>query len=165
MALQRINPGLSKNTKVTTKQKFYSDIDLSLTAKPGSQDVNGVFKGDIYKKTDVAAVVQSVKNIILTNTLEKPFEPSFGANIRSILFETTGSFSSEIVVSLIKTQIEKWEPRAKVTAVNFSNEEGFIASGIGNLQQYYDNTLRISVEFDINNKGFYTTSVQLNRFR
>ena len=58
MALQRISPGLTKSTKVTTKKKFYSDIDLSFTPKTGSPDENGVYTGDIYKKEDQNSIPQ-----------------------------------------------------------------------------------------------------------
>jgi phage baseplate assembly protein W len=165
MALQRIVPGLSKNTKITTKIKLFSDVDLSFTAKQGSEDNgNGVFRGDLYKKVDAAAVKQSVQNIILTNQLEKPFEPKFGANLRSFLFGLSSSFSDDTIKDQIKTQVERWEPRAKITDVIFFNGQTLIPLGTGDISNHFDNTIRIVIEFDINNKGF-STSVQLNRFR
>ena len=69
---------LSSSNIISSRTKDYSDVDLSFVPKPN---------GDIFKKTDAAAVKQSVKNIILTNHFEKPFLPFFGGNVRSLLFE------------------------------------------------------------------------------
>ena len=55
---------LGTRSIITTKNVVYKDIDLTFTAKPS---------GDIYKKEDAAAVKQSVKNILMTNIMEKPF--------------------------------------------------------------------------------------------
>mgnify|MGYP003681201890 CR=1 FL=1 len=66
MALQIVTPGLSKETRVTTKKKFYSDIDLSFSPKTGSPDADGNYSGDIYKKLDARAVTQAVENILLS---------------------------------------------------------------------------------------------------
>ena len=52
----------------------YLDLDLSFQPKPS---------GDIYKKTDMQSVIQSVKNICLTNRFERPFQPNFGCDLES----------------------------------------------------------------------------------
>ena len=59
------------------RKKTYKDIDLSFAKR---------LDGDIFKKTDAAAVKQSVKNILLTNFAEKPFLPNFGGDLNSFLF-------------------------------------------------------------------------------
>lgn len=164
MPLQRVTPGLSNNTLVTSKTVPFSDIDLSFTARPGSLDSDGVFRGDIYKKEDTSAVLQAVENILLTNTLEKPFEPSFGANLRSLLFENTNTLSENFISTLIKNSLERWEPRAKVTKIKYYGGEGLIDSGVENIRSYVTNNIRIDIELLINNIGFVTT-VNMNRFR
>ena len=50
--------GNLNSTIRTSRLQNFSDIDLLFDKKPS---------GDIYKKTDAAAVKQSVKNIISTN--------------------------------------------------------------------------------------------------
>ena len=164
MALQRVTPGLSKETKVTTKNKFYSDIDLSFTPKTGSKDSDGNYSGDIYKKIDANAVAQAVENVLLTNTLEKPFNPSFGADLRSMLFESDNDYSESFITTQIINQIERWEPRAKVMRVHYYSGSDLIQSGISSLRTALDNTVQIVVDLEINNKGF-STSINLNRFR
>ena len=55
---------LQSRSLVTSRNKLYSDIDLTFAKRPS---------GDVYKKTDGAAVKQSIKNLMLTNLGEKPF--------------------------------------------------------------------------------------------
>tara|TARA_B110000444_G_scaffold243767_1_gene262565 strand:- start:245 stop:673 length:429 start_codon:yes stop_codon:yes gene_type:complete len=74
---------LNDYTKPATKQDAfsseYSDLDLLFSAHPIS--------GDVVTKKDADAIKRSVKNILMTNHYERPFKPSFGANLRSRLFE------------------------------------------------------------------------------
>jgi len=164
MALQRVTPGLSKETRVTTKKKFYSDIDLSFTPKAGSPDANGNYSGDIYKKLDARAVVQAVENILLTNTLEKPFQPEFGTNLRGMLFELTTDYSESFITTMIENSIARWEPRAKVLRIRYYAGDELIRAGIAKFGSYVSNEVSIIIELEINNKGFSTT-INLNRFR
>ena len=65
--IKRITPGFTDKTLVTKKQKFYKDINLAFLPKRGIIDFDGVRQGAIFKKVDVAAVVQSLTTILLTN--------------------------------------------------------------------------------------------------
>ena len=67
----------------TSRQKSYSDIDMTF-AKKGNND--------IFKKSDAAAVKQAVKNLLLTNFGEKPFNPEFGGNLNAFLFNLDTEF-------------------------------------------------------------------------
>ena len=53
---------------ISSRKINYRDIDLSFAAKPA---------GDLFKKVDAASVKQAVKNLLLTNRGEKPFQPEF----------------------------------------------------------------------------------------
>ena len=90
----------------TSRTRQYTDIDLTFQAKPSS--------GEIYKKTDAAAVKQAVKTLVLCNTLEKPFRPSFGGNVRAQLFELADKGRNAIIRNRIIKTIQFYEPRAKV---------------------------------------------------
>lgn len=92
-----------------TKRRDYSDIDLTFTARPS---------GDIYKKTDAAAVKQSVKNLITTNYYEKPFNPRFGANIVAMLFDLADEDAKYDVEQACKVAISRYEPRAEVLNID-----------------------------------------------
>ena len=91
-----------------------SDIDLLFTPKrstvPGET-------GDIFKKIDAAAVKQSVKNIIMTNHFEKPFNPLFGGNVTAQLFELADNDIREDLKDDIEEALLAYEPRARVQDV------------------------------------------------
>ena len=59
--------------------KTYSDLNLNFTKNPATKDVARLF--------DVQAIKRAVKNIILTNKYERPFNSDFGCNLRGFLFE------------------------------------------------------------------------------
>lgn len=128
---------LASSVRVTRK-RLYSDIDLSLAAKPFSGD------GDVYKKTDAAAVKQSIKTLILTNRFEKPYRPAFGANLGSRLFELADGNSGDDIIESIKKSIERYEPRAKILNIKvFSNPDY--------------NSLAVTLEFRIINTSISET--------
>ena len=79
---------LNNKSIITTKKVAYKDIDLTFAAKPS---------GDIYKKEDAAAVKQSVKNILMTNVMEKPFNTSYGGNLNDFLFELDTEIEADIL--------------------------------------------------------------------
>ena len=60
---------LASKSIVVAREQTYSDIDLTFTPKPS---------GDLFKKLEAADVKQSVKNLLLTNNTEKPFNMRFG---------------------------------------------------------------------------------------
>ena len=100
---------------MAVQQKFqrksvYKDFDLSLTRNP--------LTNDIGTKTDVAAINQSVKNIIQTNYYERPFQPDFGCNIRALLFEPADPITIADMRQVIFTALGNHEPRVTVTSVN-----------------------------------------------
>jgi len=90
---------------VTARTRVYKDIDLTFTPRPS---------GDIFKKNDAAAVKQAVKNLLLTNKTEKPFQPNFGANLNDILFNLDTEISEDLLPDLIYQAIETFERRARV---------------------------------------------------
>ena len=117
MAVRRSFAAEDKNLNNTSvvvarKERDYSDIDLSLDTKPS---------GDIFKKLDAAAVKQSIKNILLTNHGEKPFNYFFGANLRSRLFDLNYTDITNEIETDIVFAIENYEPRARVLEVQVIN--------------------------------------------
>ena len=71
---------------------------------------------DILSLKNEAAIKESVKNIVLYNFYEKPFDPFFGGNIIGLLFENSTPTMVLEVKSRIERAIEIYEPR--VTAVS-----------------------------------------------
>jgi len=97
------------NTSVRSRTSIYSDLDFKFRMIPGSGDVN--------IKTDLAAIRQSVFNIMMTSKGEKPFAPQFGSNVKAYLFEHFDSITEAVMRSEIKSALKNYEPRVIVLGV------------------------------------------------
>lgn len=135
---------------VTTRQRLYSDVDLSLTAKPGPG--NGEL-GDIYKKFDVGAILQSIKNIMLTDEGEKPFQPEFGVGVAAQLFELNDPVTVNEIRQRIASNVQFYEPRVIVRDITINNRSDSLS---------LDVTLELAIR---NTNEVVTFSTSLNRLR
>ena len=135
---------LSVSTLIGTRTRLYKDIDLTFANKPS---------GEIFKKEDAAAVKQAVKNLMLTNYFEKPFQPRFGGNLREMLFDLADDDAEEDIEDRIKAAITIFEPRAQalnVTAIATPDR----------------NSIRVTAEFRvINTQETVTVTTVLARLR
>lgn len=115
---------------MSIETRVYKDLDLNLKAHPVTKDV--------IKRTGNASIVGALRNLILTNIGEKPFQPNFGSRIRGLLFEDVSYITANVLQSEIANVIKNFEPRVGVDAIRVqANPE----------QNRYDVTLR----FFINN--------------
>ena len=99
---------LSTKPIVTSQTRTYNDVDLKFAKKT---------TGDIFKKTDAAAVKQSIKNILLTNRTEKPFNPFFGGDLGRFLFSLDTEFDEDDIRDKIISSVSLFEPRASILSV------------------------------------------------
>jgi phage baseplate assembly protein W len=84
-------------------EKIYKDLDLEFSPNP--------LTGDVPKKTGSDAIKQSLKNILLYNIYEKPYNTRFDVGVRYLLFENKGSGFAEFLKVRIKVLLETYEPR------------------------------------------------------
>ena len=76
------------------------------------------------------AVSDNLKNIILTNRGERVMNPSFGANLKSILSEFgTDGFEGE-VMARIKTSVSKYLPYVALTTMSMEQLPSPPAAGL-----------------------------------
>jgi len=143
--LSKQDGDLNTSTLITSRKKVYLDIDISFTAKPN---------GELYIKKDAAAVSQAIKNLLLTNHFEKPFQPFFGGNITSKLFELIDDPDMEEELrDEISYQIELYEPRALVRKLDVKAEEDY-------------NSLSVTLEYQvINTQELVTLTTSVSRLR
>lgn len=94
---------VEKTSKVTRK---YSDLDFDFIAHPLS--------GDVPALTDSDAVKRSIRNLMLTGTYERPFQPTIGANLKQLLFEPINPMTQMSIQLLITDVIRLHEPRVAV---------------------------------------------------
>lgn len=67
--------------------------------------------GDVLLATDVEAIKNSIKNIVLTPIGTRPFKPEFGSSVTALLFELVDGATSAAIETEIKKSITRWEPR------------------------------------------------------
>ena len=91
--------------------------DFSLTFE------KNVVTNDILSLKNEAAIKESVKNIVLYNFYEKPFDPFFGGNILGLLFENSTPTMVLEVKNRIEQSIEIHEPRVTAVSVVVEFEE------------------------------------------
>lgn len=127
-------------TITTTVQKRYTDLDLNFNIHPVRKDIN--------KTVDAMAVINSIKNLVLTNHYEVPFQPEIGSNINKLLFENMDNITASAIEREVRQVIENFEPRARISKVNVSPD-------------FDNNTYSVGMEFYIINR---TDPITINFF-
>ena len=90
---------------------FQTFKDLSVTFK--SHPVTD----DLVIVKDKAAIVQSVRNLLLTRKGERPFQPDLGSDITRLLFEPLDYGTAGLIRQAIFDVLGRYEPRIRVEAV------------------------------------------------
>jgi phage baseplate assembly protein W len=81
-------------------------------------------KGDIVPLVDLDAVKNSVRNLLLTNRYERPFQPAIGGNLQRYLFEPADQFTLFAISQDIRLTLENYEPRIdQVNVIADFNED------------------------------------------
>ncbi|NDG29048.1 hypothetical protein EB118_02980 [bacterium] len=110
-------------------------------------------KNDLTKIVNEESVKQSIKNILLTDRGERFFNPTFGSDIRKMLFENFTTATEQILKDLIKNSINNFEPRADVIDVKVFGDPD-------------SNSMAITIMFSTINKSEpVTLELTLNRVR
>ena len=104
MALKKIG---GSNLK---RSRSFKDFSVNFARNPFTDDLSVVHNDNSIK--------QAVKNIILTSPGEKPFQPLVGSSVNRLLFEPLDAFTADAVAEEIRTTINQYEPRVKLTKVN-----------------------------------------------
>jgi phage baseplate assembly protein W len=118
-------------TITTNKTRNFKDLDLNFMSHPVRKDVT--------KHTGDLAVINSIKNLILTNHYERLFQPYLGSNIKKLLFENMDTITSVSLEREIQQVIENFESRAKISRISV-------------LPDYDNNGYTVDMEFSIINQ-------------
>ena len=100
--------------------RTFKDLDLNFNIHPVKKDIN--------THSNEYAVINSIKNLVLTNHYERPFQPEVGSNIRRLLFENLDAVTAAQIQREIEETINNFEPRAgisRVTVVSAPDENGY----------------------------------------
>lgn len=84
----------------------YTDFSLTFRPHPGTND--------ILETNDVSAVMASMKNILLSGPFDSPFNPNYGGNLRSLLFELLTPATISIAKRHITLSLAEFEPRVVI---------------------------------------------------
>jgi uncharacterized protein len=105
--------GNLEQARIVSKKKPWRDLDLSLKIHP--------IRKDIIPLKDDAAIKNAVKNLLVSNFYERPFQEDLGANLRGLLFEPAGFLTEIQLRDNIKNVIRKYEPRIKVQSIDITD--------------------------------------------
>jgi phage baseplate assembly protein W len=96
-------------TVETTTVRNFKDLDLNFNIHPVRKDIN-MHKNEY-------AIINAVKNLVLTNFYERPFQPELGSNVRRLLFENVDNLMSARVEKAIEETILNFEPRVQISKI------------------------------------------------
>ena len=123
----------------------YSDLNLQMIVHPQ--------KKDIVPLVGEQAVKNAIRTLLLTNFMERPFQPALGANLRSFLFEPNDAITRLALKDAVINVLERHEPRIQNVnvVIEVTNDE---------------NTYRIIVVFSIKeNDSVQDIEINLRRLR
>ena len=134
-----------RKASTSSRLKQWTDLDLNLKLHP--------IRKDIIPLRDDQAIKYAVRNLLLTNFYEKPFNLGVGANLRALLFEPADEITKAALRDNIGRCVTAGEQRVQLVFVNIVDEPD-------------NNSYRILVKFRI--KEFDTTDdveIVLRRLR
>lgn len=102
-------------TVITNVARRFRDLDLNFAIHPLKKDIN--------KHVDEIAVINAIKNLVLTSHYEKPFNPDYGSNVRKLLFETLDIITASAIEREIQQTIENYEPRVEIITLSVIPDE------------------------------------------
>jgi phage baseplate assembly protein W len=126
-------------TVTTDIVREFKDLDLNFNIHPVKKDIN--------RNIGAMSVINSVKNLILTNHYEKPFRPEIGSNVRRLLFENLDVVTATTIRNEIQRMIENYEPRASI--INLKVNADFDNNGFKVYMEFYivNQTSPVTINF------------------
>ena len=127
------------------KAGLFADLPLDFIAHPNTKDIRPI--------TDIQAIRQAVKILVLSNFSDRPFHPELGANVTRYLFENADQFTGMAVRDEVLRIIKKQEPRVSDPKVIVELDQAL-------------NSLLVTIIFKIRNTNTDTeVSFYLDRIR
>lgn len=93
----------------------YTDLDAMFAPHP--------LTGDLSYRKNEAAIKFAVKNLVLTQNYERPFDSSIGSNVKNFLFEQMDDLTIILLKQVIRDTIDAHEPRVLVSDVIITKKE------------------------------------------
>jgi phage baseplate assembly protein W len=106
---------ITRKDKASERKSYYSDFYTNFNAHPQNKR--------LVKYTNEESVKRSIRNLILTDKYDRPFQPEIGCRVRGLLFENMSNLIMEEIKATIRETIEVYEPRARVIDVIVQTNE------------------------------------------
>ena len=97
-----------------SRKKGWADLDLSLKKHP--------IQKDIIPLKDDRAIRNAVKNLVLTNFYERPFQHSKGGNLSGFLFEPADAITAYEMKEAIANVLNYHESRISLRGIDILND-------------------------------------------
>jgi len=130
-----------------TRDIIYSDFDMAMHTYAANN-----LKGDIIPLTDIDAIKNSIRNLVLSGKYDRPFQPQLGAGLKSLLFENATAITKIAIKDEIYNVIRKYEPRVSSLNVDVADTS-------------YENAYTVTITFAINNQNPQKVEIIINRLR
>ncbi len=98
-----------------TNEVIFKDLGLSFTTHPVTKKLSVL--------TNEEAIKRAVRNLILTNNYERFYNPFFGGNVTSYLFENFSPITKVSIEKSVKDAIEVYEPRVDLLDVDINQND------------------------------------------
>lgn len=132
-------------TQTARRENLYADFNTAFDVHPN--------KLDLVLSTNEDAVKRSIRNLLLTNRGEKLFNPTYGSDVRGLLFENISPQTESAMREYIELSIQNFEPRANLLEV--------LVSALPD-----ENTYAVTIVFSVINRTEpITLDLLLNRIR
>jgi uncharacterized protein len=130
--------------KKNVSKELYADFLTNLNVHPETRT--------LVKNINENAVKRSIRNLILTNKGEAPFQPNKGSDINKVLFEQMSEITTEMLRTYIKETVDL-ETRCNLLDIVIIADEA-------------NNSYAVSIFFElINNNRPLTLVLNLQRIR
>lgn len=87
---------------------YYSDMDIELSK---------ITSGDIKKDVNIDAIINSLKNILLTMKGSRRMLPEFGSNLQRLVFEPIDEITAREIGEEIIDSVRRWDNRIIFTDI------------------------------------------------
>ena len=98
-----------------TNEVIFKDLGLSFTTHPVTKKLSVL--------TNEEAIKRAISNLILTYNYERFYNPFFGGNITSYLFENFSPITKVSIEKSVKDAIEVYEPRVDLLDVDINQND------------------------------------------
>ncbi len=123
--------GNTTKARVVSKKKPWKDLDLNFVPHP--------IRGDLVPLRDDNAIKQAVRNLLVSNFFDRPFQAELGANLKGLLFEPADYITRIDIKDGIHNVLTRHEPRIQLLNINvkeLSDENAYNILVVFRIKEY-----------------------------